>query len=397
MERREISKTSLQGIFSCLNLPYPWLFLSPSISTNSLNMSCFTITDSRPRLWSVSLLPSVEWIRIERAQPSSVKHRSTTVILLHIGLGSSSALVEKGIEFLVLRRNQEVLSLFGAFRTIISVYDRTATPASCSNNCSPERSQKILQRNYAEYPYPVGIQRKGRKEKSRDSLFVSLFSRNLRQQRVTVHSPFFPLLTSFCSVSSLAASTSSGSKMSSASGLSRRLLDSGPRSVDPPLGSANGTHGESYTGQASFDNNMVIILAALLCALICALGLNSIVRCALRCGRRFGPETSDQAGSRLATTGLKKHALRRIPVAVYGKAEGTLSATECPICLGEFVDGEKVRVLPKCNHGFHVRCIDEWLASHSSCPNCRLSLLEPPPPPPRDRPGPVHAVVVVNN
>ncbi|XAR71864.1 hypothetical protein NMG60_11018304 [Bertholletia excelsa] len=131
------------------------------------------------------------------------------------------------------------------------------------------------------------------------------------------------------------------------------------------------------TGEASFDTNMVIILAALLCALICALGLNSIVRFALRCGRRLALEGPHEAGN--ATTGLKKSTLRQIPVAVYG--DGTnFSATDCLICLGEFIDGEKVRVLPKCHHGFHVRCIDTWLASHSSCPTCRQSLLEPPAP-----------------
>ncbi|KAK4782641.1 hypothetical protein SAY86_007015 [Trapa natans] len=195
--------------------------------------------------------------------------------------------------------------------------------------------------------------------------------------------------------------------MSNSSGLmSRRVLDSG---TPPPLGTAaNGTSGQSssYASQESFDNNMVIILAALLCALICALGFNSIVRCALRCGRRFSAEAEGRAADpRLdATMGLKKNALRRIPVAVYGKAEGgVFMATECPICLGEFIDGEKVRVLPKCNHGFHVRCIDEWLAAHSSCPTCRHSLLEQTPPPqlaplpPQDRAAPVHSIVVVDN
>ncbi|KAB2026470.1 hypothetical protein ERO13_A06G179300v2 [Gossypium hirsutum] len=139
----------------------------------------------------------------------------------------------------------------------------------------------------------------------------------------------------------------------------------------------NGTKPRSsFTNEANFDTNMVIILAALLCALICALGLNSIVRCALRCSRRFAFETPDETAARLAATGLKKSALRQIPVAVYG-FEMDLKATDCPICLGEFMDGEKVRVLPKCNHSFHVRCIDTWLLSHSSCPTCRQSLLEP--------------------
>ncbi|XP_008809452.2 RING-H2 finger protein ATL74-like isoform X1 [Phoenix dactylifera] len=145
----------------------------------------------------------------------------------------------------------------------------------------------------------------------------------------------------------------------------------------PPPANGSKPRGSAYGGggSASFDTNMVIILAALLCALICALGLNSIVRCALRCGRRLAFETPEEAAARLAATGLKKRALRRIPVAVYGPGTN-IPATDCPICLGEFADGEKVRVLPRCHHGFHVSCIDTWLASHSSCPTCRHSLLD---------------------
>ncbi|RDX71464.1 RING-H2 finger protein ATL72, partial [Mucuna pruriens] len=155
--------------------------------------------------------------------------------------------------------------------------------------------------------------------------------------------------------------------------MQRRFLDT-ELSVPPSYG--NNTR-DSFISDANFDTNMVIILAALLCALICALGLNSIARCALRCGRRFGDETPEQAAARLAGTGLKRRELSRIPVAVYGGGED-VPATECPICLGEFEKGDRVRMLPECNHGFHVGCIDTWLLSHSSCPNCRHSLLQKP-------------------
>lgn len=131
-----------------------------------------------------------------------------------------------------------------------------------------------------------------------------------------------------------------------------------------------------------FDTNMVIILAALLCALICALSLNSALRCVLRITSRFTPEQDAAASNananpgRLATTtGLKKRALKQIPVGLYGSGIINMKATECLICLGDFVEGEKVRVLPKCNHGFHVRCIDTWLLSRDSCPTCRQSLI----------------------
>ncbi|KAL4308652.1 hypothetical protein GQ457_01G024270 [Hibiscus cannabinus] len=154
----------------------------------------------------------------------------------------------------------------------------------------------------------------------------------------------------------------------------RRLLET--EVSLPPQEYANETH-DIYIRETNFDSNMVFILAALLCALVSALVLNSIVGCARRCSSRFVPDTQERptVTARMATPGLKKRDLEQIPVAVVGSGL-SFTSIECPICLGEFEDGEKVRVLPKCNHGFHVRCIDTWLVSHSSCPNCRHSLLE---------------------
>lgn len=146
--------------------------------------------------------------------------------------------------------------------------------------------------------------------------------------------------------------------------MKRRFLDT---EMSMPPSYENNTS-DSFINVENFDTNMVIILAALLCALICALGLNTIARCAMRCSRRLSEETPEQATVRLNKTGLKKRELSQIPVTVYGGAGEDIPVTECPICLGEFEKGDKVRMLPKCNHGFHVRCIDTWLVSHSSCP-----------------------------
>ncbi|XP_047341369.1 RING-H2 finger protein ATL74-like [Impatiens glandulifera] len=147
----------------------------------------------------------------------------------------------------------------------------------------------------------------------------------------------------------------------------RRLLQTESSSSSP----------QSYTAEseANFDTNMVIILSALLCSLIFALGLNSIVRCTLRCRRRLAGQTAAQEQRGIA--GIKKRVLRQIPVAVYGK-EVSFPATDCPICLGEFVDGERIRILPGCNHEFHMKCIDRWLLTNSSCPNCRQPLVARP-------------------
>ncbi|KAM0951154.1 putative transcription factor C2H2 family [Dioscorea sansibarensis] len=60
-----------------------------------------------------------------------------------------------------------------------------------------------------------------------------------------------------------------------------------------------------------------------------------------------------------------------IPVFVY--SEKTMEKLECVICLGEFKDGQEGRRLPKCNHKFHLSCVDKWLFSHSTCPICRAN------------------------
>ena len=44
----------------------------------------------------------------------------------------------------------------------------------------------------------------------------------------------------------------------------------------------------------------------------------------------------------------------------------------CSICLDDFEDGEQVREL-RCNHIFHVQCIDEWLRTKDVCPLCNRS------------------------
>ncbi|OIT35389.1 PREDICTED: RING-H2 finger protein ATL78-like [Nicotiana attenuata] len=133
----------------------------------------------------------------------------------------------------------------------------------------------------------------------------------------------------------------------------------------------------------TFDANVIMVLSVLVCALICSLALNSIIKCALRCSSQLvsAPDSSSNhrnpSAPKLANTGIKKKALKTFPVITYTtelKHPGL--DTECVICLSEFGIGEKVKVLPKCNHGFHAKCIDKWLNSHSSCPTCRHCLIE---------------------
>ncbi|CAL5195836.1 unnamed protein product [Lathyrus oleraceus] len=72
----------------------------------------------------------------------------------------------------------------------------------------------------------------------------------------------------------------------------------------------------------------------------------------------------------IALVPLEESILKSLPVMVF-KPEEFKDGLECTVCLCDVVEGEKVRVLPKCNHGFHLECIDMWFESHSTCPLCR--------------------------
>ncbi|XP_048128617.1 RING-H2 finger protein ATL80-like [Rhodamnia argentea] len=134
------------------------------------------------------------------------------------------------------------------------------------------------------------------------------------------------------------------------------------------------------------ESDFVVILAVLLCALICVVGLIAVARCAWlrrypgRGGAGGGPAAPSPRPPPAANRGLKRKALQSLPKIVYGLEEAAAVGAarfpvECAICLGEFSEGDEVRLLPQCGHGFHVGCIDQWLRSHSSCPSCRQILV----------------------
>jgi len=86
-----------------------------------------------------------------------------------------------------------------------------------------------------------------------------------------------------------------------------------------------------------------------------------------------------------SNSGLDEALIKSITVCKYTK--GVVEGHDCSVCLSEFEENESLRLLPKCNHAFHLPCIDPWLKSHATCPLCRSTItlvcpnpaLEPPP------------------
>ncbi|PON65864.1 43kDa postsynaptic protein [Parasponia andersonii] len=90
--------------------------------------------------------------------------------------------------------------------------------------------------------------------------------------------------------------------------------------------------------------------------------------------RRRPDNATPQANTNAVVSpqGLDLSILKTLPTFVYSSVtnhHGTL--LECAVCLSEFEDQDRCRVLPNCNHAFHVDCIDAWFGSHSNCPLCR--------------------------
>lgn len=79
----------------------------------------------------------------------------------------------------------------------------------------------------------------------------------------------------------------------------------------------------------------------------------------------------------IRTAGLDESTIGAIATWAYKADEGVLGASrsDCAVCLSEFRDGELLRLLPKCDHAFHMGCVDTWLRSHVNCPLCRAPVL----------------------
>ncbi|KAL1309279.1 hypothetical protein HN51_051974 [Arachis hypogaea] len=69
--------------------------------------------------------------------------------------------------------------------------------------------------------------------------------------------------------------------------------------------------------------------------------------------------------------GLSSSDLEKLPK-IPGKE--LVMGSECAVCLDEIENEQPARLVPGCNHGFHVECADTWLSKNPLCPVCRAKL-----------------------
>ncbi|XP_057974279.1 E3 ubiquitin-protein ligase ATL23 [Malania oleifera] len=69
--------------------------------------------------------------------------------------------------------------------------------------------------------------------------------------------------------------------------------------------------------------------------------------------------------------GLSESELEKLPKTT---GSAVVMGTECAVCLDDIESDQPVRLIPGCNHGFHIKCADTWLSKHPVCPLCRTKL-----------------------
>lgn len=157
----------------------------------------------------------------------------------------------------------------------------------------------------------------------------------------------------------------------------------------PLLSSSSSSYSSGSLRSSGFNlNNKVspsILLIIIILAIIFFVSglLHLLVRFLLRPTTR-DPDEMDNVTAlqgqlqqlfHLHDAGVDQSFIDTLPVFNYKAIIGVKSPFDCAVCLSEFESEDKLRLLPKCSHAFHMDCIDTWLLSHSTCPLCRASLL----------------------
>lgn len=154
----------------------------------------------------------------------------------------------------------------------------------------------------------------------------------------------------------------------------RALLADGNEHLSSP------TRQESSRG---LNPSVVIIVVILTVVFLLSGFLHLLARCCGRVASRREPTESAMSALHgqlqhlfhLHDSGVDQAFIDTLPVFPYKAICGLKEGTDCAVCLSEFESEDRLRLLPKCKHAFHIDCIDTWLLSHSTCPLCRCALL----------------------
>jgi hypothetical protein len=145
-------------------------------------------------------------------------------------------------------------------------------------------------------------------------------------------------------------------------------------------------HPHMHHSSTSFPIIAIAIIGILATAFLLVSYYIFVIKCCLNWHRidllrRFSPSRRRQDPTTIYSPGteprgLDEAVIRLIPVIQFKTEEegNNRDFCECAVCLNEFQQDEKLRIIPNCSHVFHIDCIDVWLQNNANCPLCRTSI-----------------------
>lgn len=86
----------------------------------------------------------------------------------------------------------------------------------------------------------------------------------------------------------------------------------------------------------------------------------------------IGIELNEQSEPAADASQILEAARERAQMQPGGAAAAAVAACTCTVCLEPFGPEEKDVCMLPCRHTFHIACVEGWLRSQGTCPNCRL-------------------------
>ncbi|KAF7817667.1 E3 ubiquitin-protein ligase ATL23-like [Senna tora] len=114
--------------------------------------------------------------------------------------------------------------------------------------------------------------------------------------------------------------------------------------------------------------------SVLLALFLPCLGMSAVFivyMCLLWYATTHHPNTVALPAKAPSDKGLSASDLQKLP-RITGKE--LVMGSECAVCLDDIHNDQPARLVPGCNHAFHLECADTWLSNHPLCPVCRANL-----------------------
>ncbi|EOA27851.1 hypothetical protein CARUB_v10024009mg [Capsella rubella] len=146
-----------------------------------------------------------------------------------------------------------------------------------------------------------------------------------------------------------------------------------------------------WLSTSSYDANSKILLFTIVSfsvIILIVFAYHLYARFVLRYRRPAFQDLSFSVVSHRPKRGLDTLVIASLPTFLVG-VKNDVAGTECAVCLSLLEEKDTARMLPNCEHVFHVSCVDTWLTAQSTCPVCRTEVKPNPRLEPEPREGPV--------